>query len=283
MTTAIDFGHDTGKAHNAVQAAERRSLPIPQEIYDAASLWDVVMEAAHKTVPERPTVDDVPSTADELRTAIEERARAHRVAEAHRYVAMDYMEPVARRFNKLVRDQAPGWILGLQPQFLALTKALATQSGKLPALLDRHMLDWRDSRIAAAWEKAESASVQLDQLVADRQDMARAVGQDLGRDAQLFAVAKLTEEPTVEDVFAHKMRDHVGPALREWRDLRHQPVSRWLHLARSPHFTLELATPGEVEQRQATMDRWHNAIQVIMTSGLTRQQAEHAVAQALRG
>jgi hypothetical protein len=277
----IDFGHDTSKAQAAVQAAERRKLPVPQIIYDTAAMWQTVMDAAHMPAPERPTVADIPATASELAALIEERAHLHRIALAHHAVASDFKEPMARKYNALVREQAPSWISALQPEFTGLVKAVATQSRKLPEQLDKHLLDWNDARITAAWEKAESAAHQLDQLVADRKAMARAASQDLGRDADLFAVAKIAE-PTQADVFGHKMRDHIGPALREVQELRHQPVSRWLYLARSPHFELQLATPGEVEQRQAVMDRWRDAVQVVMTSGLSRQQAEKAVTQALR-
>ena len=278
----ITFDHDTSKAQAAVDAARRRGLPVPQAIADTAAMWQTVMDAAHMQPPPRPTLDDVPDTAEQLAALIEEQAHQQRIAAAHRQVAGDWREPIARRYNQLVREQVDGWILGLQPDFLALTKILAKQEKKLPAELDAQRIDLRNPAISAPWETASGAAVALDQLVTDRQIMARAASQDLGRDAQLWAVAKI-EEPTDEDVFAHKLREHVGPAIREWKQLQHQPIARWLHLARTPHLTLQLATPGEVEQRQKVMDRWHDAVQVVMTSGLSRQQAQHAVATALRG
>ncbi|MEU5247298.1 hypothetical protein AB0G81_24910 [Streptomyces asoensis] len=279
----ITFDHDTGKAQAAVDVARRRGLPVPQQIDDTAAMWEVVIDASRMQPPERPGRDDVPATVDELRALIEERAHAHRIAEAHRATAGDYREPIARKYNQLVAAQVPAWIGGLQPDFLALVKVLAKQEKKLPALLDPHHIDLRRPEISAPWETATAAAVKLDQLVADRQILARAVGQDLGPDAQLHAVAKLAKNPDNDDVFGHRLRDEVGPARQTWRDLKHQPIARWLHLARSPHFTLQLATPGEVEQRQAVMDRWSQAVQIIMGSGLSHQQAQHAVAQALRG
>lgn len=277
----ITFDHDTSKAQAAVDVARRRNLSVPRAISDTAAMWQVVTEAGHMQAPERPTPDSIPATAEELRQQIADQAHAHRIAEAHRAVAGDYREPVARKYNALVRDQIDGWIRALQPDFLALTKVLAKQEKKLPALLSMEHLDMRDPAVSAPWEAASRVAIQLDQLVSDRQIMARAAGHDLGRDAELFAVAEI-QEPSSADVFAHKLRDEVGPALREWRDLKHQPVSRWLYLARSPHLTLQLATPGEVEQRQQVIDRWHDAIQIVMGSGLSHQQAQHAVAQALR-
>jgi hypothetical protein len=141
------------------------------------------------------------------------------------------------------------------------------------------MLDWNTPRITAAWEKAESAAHQLDQLVSDRQTMAKAVGGDGGRDNELYAVA-LLPEPSVDDVLGNLLRDQIGPFIREWKALKQQPVSRWLHLTRSPRVTLQLATPGEVTERAATMGRWHDAI-TAMHAGGTRRQAEAAVRAAL--
>jgi hypothetical protein len=278
----ITFDHDTGKAQAAVNAARRRKLPVPSEIDDTAAMWQVVMDASHMRADDRPTRDDVPATADELRTMIEERAHAHRIAEAHRQVAGDWREPIAGKYNALVGEQVPSWIRALQPDFLALVKVLAKQEKKLPERLDARHIDLRNPAISAPWETASAAAVKLDQLIADRQIMSRAVGQDLGQDAQLHAVAEIAQ-PTEADVFGHKLRDEVGPAIRQWKELRHQPIARWLYLARSPHFTLQLATPGEVETRQASMDRWHEAIQIVMGSGLSHQAAKQAVATALRG
>lgn len=279
----ITFDHDTGKAQAAVDVARRRGLHVPQEIDDTAAMWQTVMDAAHMQAPERPTLDDVPGTADELRELIEQQAHQQRIAAAHREVAGAWREPISVKYNQLVRECVPGWIRELQVDFLALTKVLAKQEKKLPELLDAHHIDLRNPAVSAPWETASAAAVKLDQLVADRQIMARAASQDLGRDAQLWAVAKLAKDPEDTDVFGHKLRDEVGPALREWRDLRHQPIARWLHLTRTPHLDLSLATPGEVEARQKVMDRWHEAVQVVMSSGLSRQQAQHAVATALRG
>ncbi|MET7731612.1 hypothetical protein ABZT02_09605 [Streptomyces sp. NPDC005402] len=278
----ITFEHDTGKAQTAVRAARRRGLAVPQDIDACHAMWQVVVNAGQMRAPDRPTVDDIPTTAEQLAALIEERAHQQRIAESHRAIAGDFKEPVARRYNQLVKDRVPGWILALQPEFTGLVKALATQSKKLPEQLDVHLLDWNDPKITAAWEKAESAAHQLDQLVNDRQDMAKAVGGDGGRDNELYAVAKIAE-PTSADVFAHKLRDQVGPARREWRELKGQPVSRWLYLARSPHFELQLATPGEVRDRAAAMERWHDAVAVVMTTGMSRSQAQHAVTTALRG
>ena len=278
----ITFNADTGKAQNAVAVARRRNLGVPAEVDQVAGMWQVAVDASHMKVPERPTVDDIPATAEELRTLIADRAHAHRVALAHNQVGTDFLEPIARRYNTLVRDQVDGWIRALQPDFLALIKVLAKQEKKLPANLDQQHIDLRNPAISAPWETASNAAVKLDQLVNDRQILARASGQDLGRDAELWAVAEITA-PSSEDVFAHKLRDEVGPSLREWRDLKATPIARWLYLSRSPHFTLQLATPGEVTQRQATMERWQQAVAVVMGSGLSHQQAQHAVATALRG
>jgi hypothetical protein len=279
----ITFDHDTSRAQAAVDTARRRNLPVPPAIDDTAAMWQVVTDAGHMRADDRPTRDDLPATAAELRAMIEDHAHRQRIADSHRAIVEHYREPIARKYNQLVRDQVDGWIRGLQPDFLALTKVLAKQEKKLPPLLDQQHLDMRRPEISAPWEAASRVAIQLDQLVSDRQILTRAVGQGLGPYSELFAVAKLAKDPSDEDVFAHKLRDDVGPALREWKELARQPVSRWLYLARSPHLTLQLATPGEVEQRQQVMDRWRDAVQVVMGSGLSHQQAQHAVATALRG
>ncbi|MGW3663718.1 hypothetical protein [Streptomyces sp. NPDC005141] len=278
----ITFDADTSKAQNAVAVARRRDLGVPAEVDQVAGMWQVAVDASHMKTPERPTVDDIPATAGELRTLIADRAHAHRIALAHNQIGTDFLEPIARKYNALARDQVDGWIRALQPDFLALIKVLAKQEKKLPELLDRQHIDLRDPKISAPWETASNAAVKLDQLVSDRQILARASGQDLGRDAELWAVAEIAE-PSSADVFAHKLREEVGPALREWRDLKSTPIARWLYLTRSPHFTLQLATPGEVTQRQQVMERWQQAIAVVMGSGLSHQQAQHAVQAALRG
>ncbi|QKZ22071.1 hypothetical protein [Streptomyces chartreusis] len=279
----ITFDHDTSKAQAAVDVARRRNMPVSGETTDCLAMWQVVMDACHMQTAERPTRDDVPASAEELRALIEQRAHEHRIAAAHREVAGDWREPIARRFNALVAKQVDGWVRSLQPDFLALVKVLVRQEKKLPEELDARRIDLRNPAVSAPWETASGAAVKLDQLVADRQILSRAAGRDLGQEAELWAVAKLAKNPDNADVFAHRLRDDVGPAIREWKELRHTPIARWLALARTPHLELELAVPGEVEERRQTMRRWHEAIQVVMTSGISRKAAEQAVTAALRG
>ena len=269
----------TTQAETAVRAAQRRKLPVPQAIEDASKMWQVVIDAGHRSEPARPTPETIPATPAELRQLIAEQAEAKRHAESVRSVASDYLEPVAENYRRLVRDAVPGWIVSLQPEFTKLVNALTGQAKKLPDVLRVGALDWNNPKISAAWEKAESAAHQLDQLVSDRQDMARAIGGDGGRDGDLHAVAKLPD-PTEQAVFDNLMRDQVGPTMREWRDLKGQPVSRWLYLARSPHVQLILATPGEVRDRAAAVQRWYDAI-AAMHSAQGRNGAVTAVRQAL--
>ncbi|MEU3105584.1 hypothetical protein [Streptomyces griseoflavus] len=280
----ITFDNDTGKARKAVKAAERRGLPVPEEIPATAAMVDVVVKAAHMRVPERPTLDDIPATPEELAALIEERAHAHRVAESHHKVATDFLEPIARRFNALVRAQVPGWIRALQPEFNGLVKQLRTQSRKLPANLDTRWLDWNDAAVTTPWEKAEGMAFQLDQIVNDRRDMARAgaLGGEGGKDYELYAVARLPE-PTVEGVVQHRMRTHISPEVQQWRELRQQPVSRWLQLVRSEHLTVELATPDEVRQRAAVWDHWREGIAARGVAPVPTPKAIAAIESALRG
>ncbi|WP_128817425.1 hypothetical protein [Streptomyces sp. S063] len=274
------FGTDTRDAELAVKAARRRGLPVPPEVDAAADMYEVIVNAGHEPAPERPTVTDMPSTPEELRQLIEDQAAAKRRAESIRAVASDYRQPLTTAYNQAVRSVVDGWIVSLQPEFNNLVKALTQQAKKLPQDLRVSALDWNDPKISAAWEKAESAAHQLDQLVRDRQDMARVAGHDGGKDNQLYAVAKLPE-PTRDAVLDNQLRDGIGPDLRIWRDLKSQPVSRWLHLARSEHVTLLLATPGEVQDRAAAMQRWYDAV-AAKGEAHTRRAAEAAVDQVLR-
>ncbi|MFI6468737.1 hypothetical protein ACIBL5_00490 [Streptomyces sp. NPDC050516] len=273
------FGNDTRLAQQAVTAAKRRGLPVSPDIEAAAAMYAVIVTAGHEPHPERPTADDIPATPEQLRQTIEDRAAAKRHADSIRAVAADFHEPLAARFNGLVKAAVPGWIQSLQPEFDGLVKALRTQARKLPDDLRVHSLDWNNPKISAAWEKAESAAHQLDQLVHDRQDMARAIGTDGGRDNELYAVAAFPT-PTVEGVLAHRMRDEYGPLIREWKGLHGQPVSRWLCLVRADCLTLLLATPGEVTERAMAMQRWRDGIAAHHQSH-TRRDAEAAVQQAI--
>ncbi|MFF7854116.1 hypothetical protein [Streptomyces sp. NPDC007904] len=279
----ITFDTDTGKARKAVKAAERRGLPVPQQIHDTAAMVDVALKAAHMRPPQRPTVDDVPATAEELAAVIEERAHQHRIALAHQQVGTDFLEPIARRFNALVRDQVPGWIRALQPEFNGLIKQLRTQSKKLPDNLDKNVLDWNDPAVTTPWEKAEGIAFQLDQIVSDRKDMARAgdLQGEGGQDWALYAVAKLPE-PTTTGVVQHVLRTHITPEIHQWQELRHQPVSRWLQLVRSEHLTIELATPDEVRQRAAVREKWVDALQVRGVAPVPGERAIKAIESVLR-
>lgn len=255
------FGTDTHNAEEAVKAARRRGLPIPPEVDAAAGMYEVIVKAGHEPAPDRPTKADIPGTPEELRQLIEDQAAAKRKAESIRSVASDYAEPLARSYNALVRAQVPGWIRALQPEFNGLIKQLRAQSKKLPADLDQDHLDWNDPAITSPWEKAEGIAFQLDQIVSDRREMARAgdLEGEGGNDSRLYAIAKLPE-PTTKTVLANHFRDHVSPEIQQWRELRHKPVSRWLQLARSEHLTIELATPDEVRQRAALRGKWIDAI-----------------------
>ncbi|MER6402993.1 hypothetical protein ABT269_05555 [Streptomyces viridosporus] len=280
----IGFGHDTGKARKAVTAAERRGLPIPEDIPATAAMVDVAVNAAHMKAPERPTRDDVPATAEELATLIDERAHAWRIAASHREVGADFLEPIARRYNALVRAQVPGWIRALQPEFNGLIKQLRPLAKKLPAQLDKHLIDWNDPAVSTPWARVEGIALQLDQIVADRSDMAKAgdLQGEGGNDAKLYAVAKLPD-PTVQGVVQHLMRTHIGPEIHEWKELKWDPVRRWVLLARSEHLTIELATPDEVRQRAAVRERWTDALMARGVAPLPTPKAIKAIESALRG
>lgn len=280
----ITFEFDTGKAQQAVKSAERRELPVPQEIYDTAAMVDVVLRAAHMQPPERPTIDDIPATPDELAAIIAERAHQHRIALAHQAVGTDYLEPIAGKFNRIVREQVPGWIRALQPEFNGLVKQLRTLAKKLPDNISRDRLDWNSPAVSTPWTRAEGIAFQLDQIVNDRKVMAQAGGLtgEGGKDNELYAVAELPE-PTEQGVIDYVMRDHISPEIQQWRELKHSPVPRWIHLARSQHLTIQLATPDEVRARAARRDEWVDAIATRGQAPEPSERTRKAIRASLRG
>ncbi len=181
---------------------------------------------------------------------------------------------MTQHYNNLVRDAVPAWIASLRPEFDALVKVVRSAARKLPPTLRANALDWTDPKVTAPWQRAEGAAIQLDQLVQDRQTMARAIGHDGGRDNALYTVAHFPE-PTVEGVRAHRLREEFAPAIHGWKDLHAQPVSRWLHLVRAPGLTVDLATtPGEVVTRARTIGRWQaGAMALHEASGQAETQS----------
>ncbi|MGC4964632.1 hypothetical protein ACLQ2H_01265 [Streptomyces globisporus] len=280
----ITFDHDTGRAQAAVASAERRGLPVPDEIRDTAAMVKVALDAAHMKAPGRPTIDDVPATPEELAAAIEERAHAQRIAASYQAIGSDYLEPIARKYNALVRDQVPGWIRALQPEFNGLVKQLRPLARKLPASLDKNWLDWNDPAISTPWARVEGIALQLDQILRDRADMVKA--SDLKGehviDRDLYAVAKLPE-PTPADVVQHRMRTHIGPEMKRWKELKQDPVRRWVYLARSEHLTIELATPDEVRERAVVRDLWYEGIAARGVAPVPTPKTIKAIETALRG
>ncbi|WP_405671496.1 hypothetical protein OG848_08270 [Streptomyces canus] len=278
----ITFDADTGRAQKAVESAKRRQLPVPQVIDDTAAMVDVALKAAHMEVPPRPTLDDIPATAEELATAIEERAHAHRIAKAHNAIGTDYLEPIARKYNALVREQVPGWIRALQPEFNGLVKQLRALAKKLPDNLDPVWLNWDDPAVSTPWTRAEGIALQLDQIVTDRKTLAMAGGLagEGGPDSELYAVARLPD-PTTRGVAEHHMRDHIAPEIVQWRDLKRQPVPRWLQLTRSQYLTIELATPDEVRGRAAVRGKWVEAISVRGVAPMPSERSIRAVQAVL--
>lgn len=279
----LDFGYDTRHAQAAVAVAQRRGLPVPDPIPTTMAMVDVVMRAAHMKPPERPTVDDLPQTTAELAALIEERARAHRVAASYREVAQDFIEPLARRLNGQVAAQVASWIAMLCPEFDRLVKQLRSLSKKLPDQLDAHLINWGDPEVSAPWARAEGIAMQLDGIVGDRQTLARASGLqgEGGPNAELYAVAALPK-PTTTDVVQHRLRTHISPELQRWKELRHDPVRRWLHLVRSEHLTIQLATPNEVRERAAVRELWLEAIAVRGVAPVPGAKAIRAIEQVLQ-
>lgn len=258
------IGASTHDAEAALTAARRRGLKTPAAVTEAAAVLAAVQAVATTPDPEQPPL---PAKAGDVARTIADHAAALRLADHTRRTADRYQDEAADRYLLAVRAATPGWITALGKEFTSLVTALRAAVPKLPADTDATRLDWNDPKVSAAWQQAEGAAVQLDQLVADRDTMAKVCGHGAVRDNQLYAIAAVPE-PNVDQVAADQWRRHIAPVIAQWRELRQQPVSRWVHLARQDALTLDLATtPAEVHQRAATAETWRQATIAQVSGG----------------
>jgi hypothetical protein len=265
-------------ALTAVQAAERRKLTVPAEVYEASAVRGAIFQIVQQPDPERPPL---PGTAAEVEDVIRQHAAALQLLDVTRRAADTFQEEADTRFVQAVRAAVPDWIAGLQKEFSTLVGVVAKAAAKLPESLDQldpRRMNWTNPSHMAAYTKAEGAVVQLEQLVSDRVDIVKVAGGDGGRDNALFAVAALPE-PTAERVLAEDWKQ-LSPLVSQWRELKHQPVARWVYLVRQDELELGLATPGEVRQRSGQVERWRDA-GWAMRSALHRAGAQAAVQQFL--
>ncbi|MFD4135543.1 hypothetical protein [Streptomyces goshikiensis] len=268
----------TAEAEKAVRAAERRKLPVPEEVYEARRLRTAVYDTARLPDPERPAL---PGTAAEAAAVIQRHAEALRLADVTRRAAGLYEEEAAQRFVEATQAAVPKWVAGLDKEFTALVAVVAKAATKLPADvsdIDPKRINWNDPAITTAYTKTEGAVVQLEQLVSDRSDIAAVAGSDGGRDNALFAVASLPD-PTVERVMNQDWQE-LSHRLAEWRRLTSQPVPRWVYLVRQTELTLGLATPGQARERAGCMHVWREATQARAAADSLRS-AHAQVAQVL--
>ncbi|MFC8491215.1 hypothetical protein ACFUJU_10490 [Streptomyces sp. NPDC057235] len=272
------YGARVHEAESAVKAAERRKLPVPDDVYEAQRLRAVVSDTVHLPDPERPAL---PDTADQAAAVIQAHAEALRLADVTRRAADLFADEAGQRYIRVTQAAVPQWVNGLDREFQILVNVVRKAAEKLPedvTQLNPRRMNWSHPQHAAAYTKAEGAAVQLMQLVKDRAAIAKVVGSDGGRDNDLFAVAALPEAD-VERVMNKDWR-RLAPVIGQWRDLHNQPVARWVHLVRQEELTLSLATPGQVRDRAAEVERWRDST-LIAHSGHSRAGARAAVAQRL--
>lgn len=250
-------GASVHNAASAVTAAERRKLPVPEAVYEARRIQQAVFDTGHTPDPERPAL---PDTAADTEEVIRQHAEALRLADVTRRAASLFSDEADLRFIQAARDAVPAWVAGLDKEFTTLVGVVRKAADKLPqdiTLVDSARLDWGNPIHSTAYTKAEGAVAQLEQLVSDRADIVKVGGGDGGRDNSLYSVAALPD-PTVERVMADDWRQ-LSTVVSQWRDLKHQPVARWVYLVRQAELTLSLATPGEVRERSAQVERWRDA------------------------
>ena len=259
----------------AVEAAQRRQLSIPEAVQRACAVRDAVDQAQRTPAPERPALPTDPASAAET---IRSYALQLQQGELTRSAAVQFIGEAEQAYAAAVAAAVPDWIAAMGKEFQALVKALAKAAERLPQDVRTERINWRDSSVTAPYQRAEAAAVQLDQLVADRNTIARAGGHDGGQDNALYAIAYLPE-PSVQDVMGGRWKA-LSPLLTEWRELKHQPVARWVHLVRAEPITLSLATPGQVRERAAQVQAWRDA-EVTRLHGGTSTSALQRVQRTL--
>lgn len=244
-------------ADTALRAAQRRKLPVPDEVTEAAAVRDAVSATARLDDPERPAL---PATAEETAAVIQAHAEELRLTDVTRRAAQLFNDEADQRYARAVADCVSDWMTGLDKEFQTLAGVVSKAAQKLPediTMVDPRRLDWNNPVYSTAYNKAEGAVAQLEQLVSDRADIVKVTGGDGGRDNRLYAVAALpeaTEQRVMDDEW--KLLAH---AVAGWRDLSHAPVQRWVYLVRQQELTLSLATPGEVRQRAGEVQRWRDS------------------------
>ncbi|WP_406306281.1 hypothetical protein OHA61_34210 [Streptomyces sp. NBC_00885] len=274
----MSVGANVSNADKAVSAAERRKLPVPDAVYEAQRLRTAVFETGRTPDPERPAL---PDTAAEAAEVIRQHAEALRLADVTRRAANLFSEEADTRYVQATIDAVPAWVAGLEKEFTALVTTVRKAAAKLPedlSRIDARRMNWNNPVHTVAHEKASGAVAQLEQLVSDRADIAQVAGSDGGRDNALYAVAAMPD-PTTERVMAEDWKQ-LSPAISRWRELRGQPVARWVYLVRQQELTLSLATPGEVRQRSAVVERWRDAGHAARAAN-TRKGAEANVRELL--
>ncbi|MFC7973899.1 hypothetical protein ACFUT3_01365 [Streptomyces cinereoruber] len=272
------YGARVHEAAQAVKAAERRKLPVPADVYEAQRLRNAVSDTSHLPDPERPAL---PDTADQAAAVIQAHAEALRLADVTRRAAGLFADEADQRYIRVTQAAVPAWVGGLDKEFQTLVGVVRKAAEKLPediTQLNPRRMNWSHPQHVAAYTKAEGAAVQLMQLVEDRGAIAKVVGSDGGRDNALFAVAALPEAD-VERVMSKDWR-RLAPVIGQWRDLHGQPVARWVYLVRQDELTLSLATPGQVRQRAAEVERWRDGT-LLAHGGQGRLGSRAAVAERL--
>ncbi|MET7294913.1 hypothetical protein ABZS79_22745 [Streptomyces griseoloalbus] len=265
-------------ALTAIKAAERRKLPVPDAVLQTAAVRGAIFQTVQQPDPERPPL---PETAGDVEQVIRDYAATLQTLDLTRRAAHRFQDEADALFVQAVKAAVPDWIAGLRKEFGTLVGVVQKAAAKLPedlAQIDPRRMNWANPSHMAAYTKAEGAVVQLEQLIADRADIVKVAGADGGKDNALFAVAALPE-PSTERVIAQDWK-RLSPTLTQWRDLKQQPVARWVYLVRQQELSLSLATPGEVRQRSIQVERWREAGFARM-SGLTAAGGQQAVQRYL--
>ncbi|GGO83480.1 hypothetical protein [Nonomuraea cavernae] len=238
-------------ARRALAAAREHGLDIPAAVDDAERAAAVIRNIGH--TPDSPSV---PADPQAMRQALAEHADAIQHARATGRAAADLSRHVQPMVVRTIADAAPAWVDELAGRFADSRDALADALDDIPPGVDDTMLHRIPAAVFASWQRAAGHARQLDDLTAARNTIASAAGEQGTRDRDLWAAVEL---PPVGDGRAFTFQH--APALRQWRENRRQPVTKWRAVLDHEPFTISLALVGQVEQRVTLWQQWSDAAQ----------------------
>lgn len=274
LPAAVRRNQSSASAQLALGIARRRGLPIPEPIgieEDVVAALTAVIDSTPDTAA--PTL---PDRAAEIPKAIGKVAAARAQHDQAQQLARDWMPTAQDRLHGAVQRSVAGWVAPVVRSFTEQMETFRAAAAAAPNI-DATQLATLDPVSFTAWQKAQTASHELDATVADRRVLAKALGEDFTSttfgDLAIVAIAappsgvdsaallNVTRErrPVLQQLGG---KAAPGPVLT--RGATTPPVSgiEWWRLLLSYEqqgwLRLSLAGLDEAPRRVDLLDSWHN-------------------------